>query len=262
MKFLHISDLHKLLDYRGKGGKYNGVISRMKDPFVQLDELLRDSEDRFDFVIVSGDICEYGEVEDYLFVKEKLEQTFSCPIFVCSGNHDNREKLIEAFQKKKTEGELFEQIQLEGVRIIFFDSSDPMYNDGFVSEKTCDLLEEALNRKCDVPTILVSHHHLLDEQFAMPKAQYPSRLKEIIANGDIAAILTGHTHHIFHGTFMGKPYHTSGSLSFVGEECDGKLFFYEQPSAIVFTLKDGVLDYRDLHSSAEKRILEVWDQEA
>lgn len=258
MKFLHISDLHYLIDYEGKGGRYNKVIRRMEDPFKQLAGLLDGYEGNFDFVIVSGDICEYGEVEDYLAVRKKLEEIFNCPVLTGSGNHDNRDKLMTAFDKVSEKGELFEEYRFNDLRVIMFDSSDPDHNDGLISETTCDLLQEALKDK-SVPAILVTHHHLLADQFVMDRAEYPERLRKIIREGNVVAVLTGHTHHIYHGEFEGKQYHTTGSLSFVGESDDKKLSFYQYPSALVFEYEDGVLKYQELLSKKRINDLDCWD---
>ncbi|MBQ1533433.1 MAG: metallophosphoesterase [Erysipelotrichaceae bacterium] len=258
MKFLHISDLHKLNDYTDKGGIYHNILERMSDPFVQLKKLLRNRDDVFDFVIVSGDICEYGDAEDYLSVKKHLECLFSCPVFVCSGNHDNKEKLIQVFGKKTVQGELFEEILLDEIRIILFDSSHPEYNDGYISGQTCTLLKEALERECSLPTIAVTHHHLLKEQFAMPCAAYPKEFQDIVAGSDLLAILTGHTHHIYHGTFAGKEYHTTGSLSFAADTTERGLRFYEHPSAVIYTYDQGKLIWEDLDSKEKDKELELW----
>lgn len=257
MRFLHLSDLHKLDDYTDKGGIYSKVINRMEDPFLQLDRILELVDDRLDAVLISGDICEYGTIQDYRSVRNRLERSFDCPILVCSGNHDRREELSEVFGLNKKQGELFAETTAGPVRFILFDSSDPHHNDGLISEKTCDLLEDALGQKGN--KILVTHHHLKQDQFAMPCAQYPERLLRILKENDYLALLTGHTHHIYHGEFCGKPYHTTGSLSFVADEKAGRLTFYQQPSAVLYEFKDSRLSYRDL-LLPEGKILDIWEQ--
>ena len=258
MRFLHISDLHYLEDYKGKGGQYSVILNRMDDPFSQLDSLLENRERNYDFVIVSGDIGEYGETVDYISARKRLEERFACPLLTGSGNHDNKDNLIKAFDKKKTSGELFEVFFLNGLRVIMLDSSHPDYNDGFVSETSCNLLAEELKMNTGVPTLIVTHHHLISDQFTMDMAKYPSRLLEIMGNDDIIAILTGHTHHIYHGQLAGKSYHTTGSLSFVADSMDNSLCFYQLPSALEFEYREGRLSYRELISRENKKILQIW----
>ena len=258
MRFLHISDLHYLDDYKGKGEQYSNILNRMDDPFTQLDEILEQTGNDFDLVIVSGDVCEFGELSDYRSVRRKLDKRFSCPVYVCSGNHDCRENLIEVFEKKKICGELFEEIMQNDLRLIMLDSSHPEYNDGFISETTCDLLKQALDSNRGTKTVVVTHHHLLTRQFSMPAAQYPQGLKGILDNDDVVTVLTGHTHHIYHDQIMGRPYHTTGSLSFVADMIDGRLCFYQSPSAVVYEYDEGKLNYQEIHSLKDRKILEYW----
>ena len=70
MKFLHISDLHKLNDYRNKGGIYTNILNGMEDPFIQLNSLLKENGFTFDFVVLSGDFGSIVELigENYFFL--------------------------------------------------------------------------------------------------------------------------------------------------------------------------------------------------
>ncbi len=258
MRFLHISDLHYLNDYQGKGGVYNNILNRMEDPFRQLQDVTDCCGREFDFVIVSGDICEYGELDDYLSARSKLEEYFDCPVHVCSGNHDNKDNLISAFGLEKTEGELFEVIDEEEARIIMLDSSHPDYNDGFISERSCSLLKQALSQETGKPVFVVTHHHLIKEQFTMSSAVYPEELTDILKDSNVTAIITGHTHHIYHGSFAGKPYHTTGSLSFVADTIDDGLCFYQAPSAVIIQYLDGKLTCQDICPDKDRKVLEVW----
>ncbi len=258
MRFLHISDLHYLNDYNGKGGVYHNVLANMDNPFLQLQQITDICGKDFDFIIVSGDICEYGEVEDYLSARNRLEEVFNCPAYVCSGNHDNKDNLIRAFDKERTDGELFEVINAGEAIIVMLDSSHPDYNDGFISEKSCDLLQQALSINTPKPLFVVTHHHLVYDQFVMETASYPARLEEIIHNSGITAILTGHTHHIYHGTFAGKPYHTTGSLSFVADSKEHGLCFHQAPSALVYHYSDNKLTYQEIKPENCEKVLECW----
>lgn len=260
MRFLHISDLHYLNDYQGKGGSYHNILSRMDDPFKQLKMIIDNCNKDFDFAIVSGDVCEYGEVEDYLSARKKLDDFLNCPVYVCSGNHDNKDNLIKAFEKKMTEGELFEVIDVKEARIIMLDSSHPEYNDGYISEKSCELLEKTLRENDVFPLFIVTHHHLLSDQFVMDKAIYPERLEKIVRDSSVTAILTGHTHHIYHGSFAGKQYHTTGSLSFVADSIEEGLCFYQEPSAVIFEYNTEQLSFRDIKVQDDRKVLECWSE--
>ena len=244
-KILHISDIHYSEDYFRKTTIYSELMSQMEGPFSQLEKVLKDEEENYDLVLVSGDICEYGSEEEYQTVRKLLNERFSCPVLVTCGNHDIPDNLIKGFALQVVKNELFEVYTVDDLRVICLNSGHPDHNDGFISETSCDLLEEELKKNVS-HTLIMTHHHLISQQFTMPKAEYPERLKEIIRKGDVMAILTGHTHHLYESEFEGKKYFTTGSLSFVVDENDqGKLLFHEEPSALVYYIDDEI-QYRIL----------------
>ena len=56
----------------------------------------------------------------------------------------------------------------------------------------------------------------------------PESLKNLIANTGISAVLCGHTHHCFAGTFLGKPYYTANCMSFYGTNLEAGLVKFEE----------------------------------
>ena len=84
-----------------------------------------------------------------------------------------------------------------------FDSSDEKFNDGLITDKSCMLLRKSLENR-DIPTVVLTHHHLIKKQFEMPVAQYGDEFREIIRNSNILAVLNGHTHHPYEGVFEGR----------------------------------------------------------
>ncbi len=234
-RFLQISDLHFSLDYQKHHNQYTKILSNMDLPFIQLEELLTGVDKDFAFVVVSGDICEYGSEDEYQICKDKLHEIFNCPIYTVCGNHDKRDNYFKVFEEKE-----FHDVIEGSYRIICLDSSSEEYNDGYISKDSCEKLEEALKIKTGLPTILVTHHHLIEDQFAMPMAKYPDKLKDIIKDSEINLIITGHTHHPYHGQFCGKEYYTTGSLSFVAENEERKLNFYQQPSISIYEIGDDI----------------------
>lgn len=245
MRILHISDLHYSDNYQLHESAYTKLMSQMDNPLKQLNTVLQQDKE-YDLVLLSGDICEYGSTEEYRKVKQYLDDYFHCPVLVTAGNHDEINNLISGFELETEEGELFEVHDINGLRVICLNSGSAEYNDGYISEKSCDLLEKTL--KTDKDIIVMTHHHLIRNQFVMPAAEYPARLCQIIRDSNVMAVLTGHTHHFYEGEFEGKPYYTTGSLSFVVDQNKkGELEFYENPCAVVY-------EYHDHRLSAERVI--------
>jgi len=253
MRILHISDIHYSEDYFRCLTMYSPLMDQMEEPFTQLRQLMGNKKPDYDLVLCSGDICEYGTTEEYRRTRDRLQQYFGCPVLVTGGNHDILANLMEGFSLSAKDGELFEAHYFDDLRVICLNSSDADHNDGFISEKSCDLLEEELQNEFPA-TIIMTHHHLIPEQFSLPAACYPERLRTIIREAKVTAVITGHTHHFWHGLFEGKEYFTTGSLSFVVDPDEsGKLLFYEGPSAIEYTLTNGRLEYNVLRTETEGR---------
>lgn len=253
-RILHISDLHFSTDYFRRKTVYSPLMNQMNSPFRQLERLLGDSEHDFDIVLCSGDICEYGTVGEYATVKKYLDDYFGCPVLVTAGNHDNMVNLTEAFGLNSRDGELFEVHSIDDVRVICLNSGHPDFNDGFISEKSCELLKEELKEEIK-KTMVMTHHHLIPQQFSLPQAQYPECLREIVRESQIMAIVTGHTHHPFRTVFEGKNYFTAGSLSFVIDETEAsQLLFYEEPSVLIYEVEDENIHCKKLSLGRQRNI--------
>ena len=240
VKFLHISDLHFSFSYDKGDERFCRMMKKMTPPLEQVKKLFDDVEKDFDFVCVTGDICEYGTVEEYRFIHDWLEAYFGCKVIGVSGNHENKKAFMQGFLGKENCDPLYEEHDINGFRVICFDSSDENANDGLITSDSCNLLRKSLEEK-DIPTIVLTHHHLISSQFDMPVAQYGNEFREIIRNSNILAVLNGHTHHSYEGNFEGKPYYTAGSLSFVCECINNELNCYEHASAQRFVYDNGIL---------------------
>ena len=255
--FLHISDLHFLRDYAGKGGDYADILAGMTPPLEQLESLLRGCKARPEFIALTGDLCEHGDENDYRALRTALKGIFGeIPVFATPGNHDCREGFYRGFLGREPDAEPhFEIHELGWMRVICLDSSDAGHPDGIITKKSCELLRAALAQK-DEPALILTHHHLIEGQFELPAAQYPPELTDVIADSSAEALLNGHTHHFHLGEFAQKPCFTAGSLSFYGENRVGDVEFLEAPELSLFTY-DGRLRCERITGSGEPRLLGV-----
>jgi Icc protein len=237
IRFAHLSDLHYSKDYSLLTGKYAGIMTQMDNPLSQLTSLFSSHQtEKFDFVLLSGDICEHGTVEEYSYIHHQLTDYFQCPILATSGNHENKEAFITGFLNQQLSDPLFTEYHVCGLRVLALDSSSYQYPDGYISMASCQVLRNALADDSPAPILLMTHHHLLAKQFSMPMAKYPEEFSKLVHDPRIVGVFTGHTHHIFEAQFDGKPYYTTGSLSFVGQRNSTSLDFYQHPAALLFTL--------------------------
>lgn len=245
-QFLHLSDIHYLADYSGSGSFYSKIFERLTPPVTQLRNLLKRVDlKNVDLIIISGDLTESGTVTDYEKLKAQLKGIFgNTPIIVTPGNHDNIETLKKGwFGESPADSDSCNILVSEaGINVICLDSSSKEHPDGIITHEDCSWLEKILMVSKGTPTILITHHHLLDNQFSMPRADYPDKFVELIYSSGIIGIFNGHTHHFFRGEFAGKPYYTADSLSFSGEShVDGYTYFVERSGLSVFELEHGKL---------------------
>lgn len=218
---LQISDLHFLRSYPQTDLQY--INSIRNGP--SLDEKLRScavaaGKRKLDALIVTGDISDYGYAEDYVHVRDKLEKFFPhIPLAFTPGNHDvNREFSKGMFGRAYDGRPLNAVFDCGDICVISLDSSRDEVNSGTISEDQCDYLLKALQHGKGKTTLLITHFHLLDGQDEMPPCSFPAALRSIVAESDVSAIFTGHTHHSYNGFFAGKPYFTAPSFSFYGQE--------------------------------------------
>lgn len=180
---------------------------------------LADLPRRPDVILVTGDITDSGEPEQYAQARSALQTDI--PLYLIPGNHDDR----AAFRTELL-GEPASTVPINSVHrvgpltVIMLDSSIPGEPSGLLAEDTYTWLRGALaDSPPDGPILLALHHP--------PKPLYspvvdvialadPGRLAAVIA-GDprIVGVLTGHAHSPVATTFAGKPMITCPSTASV-----------------------------------------------
>lgn len=231
LKFAHISDLHYRISYQGTAGIYKEVLTTMDAPLLQMKSLMKEKPEDLDFVILTGDLCEFGSEEDYRRLKEELEEFFRVPIISTPGNHDCKKEYCHGFLGREEREPLVFSHIIRGLRILSLDSASETDNDGEITQAAVEKCKAILEEDSFTPTIVITHHHLLKEQFPMRIAKYPEEFAEVMKADCIKALFNGHTHHPYVSYFAGKPYFTAGCCSFVGEdEGEGRVGFYQNPS--------------------------------
>ena len=119
-------------------------------------------------------------------------------------------------------------LRLEELAVLSMDSSCYGNSNGQIEEEAVQWLEEMIQKNTDLPLLLMTHHHFLDGHETMPAVSCPESLTNLIANTGISAVLCGHTHHCFAGTFLGKPYYTADCMSFYGTNLEAGLVKFEE----------------------------------
>jgi 3',5'-cyclic-AMP phosphodiesterase len=243
MIFLHLSDIHFLREYMKAEDGYNSIFNSMTNPISQIKRVLgKIDKDTLDFIIITGDLVESGDSEDYKILKENLDDLFEgIPYIVTLGNHDNKKAFYKGwFNKELKDIPYNTTMEIGNLKIISFDNSEYHNNNGTITLDRCNWLREELKKDTDKDVILMLHHHLLKNQFNLPPVSFDKDFEDIVNESSIIGIFSGHTHHPYKGIFAGKPYFTAGSLSFVGyDEEDGKVRFEEATKCNLCRYEDG-----------------------
>lgn len=242
MTFLHISDIHFLRKYNKEESGYNSIFNNMTNPISQIKSALdKVSKEKLDFIIITGDLVESGDSEDYKILKENLDNIFKgIPYIVTLGNHDNKNEFYKGWLSKDLGDKPYNTtMEIEDIKIVSFDNSEFHNSNGVIDSYRCSLLRDELEKNKDKKVILMLHHHLLKEQFNLPEVDFSNEFKNIIEESNIIAIFSGHTHHPYKGKFMNIPYFTAGSLSFVGYDESNGIVRFEENSKINLCKYDG-----------------------
>ncbi|WP_405218196.1 metallophosphoesterase [Agrococcus sp. Ld7] len=215
----HLSDTHLLA-----GG---ALLADLVDTAAHLRataQRLRVAAADADVVVVSGDVADRGEPEAYALAREIIEPVaaeLGAPIVWAAGNHDERQSMRTSLGLAGAPADPIDAtIEVGDLRIVSLDSSLPGWHHGGFDAGQADWLRAALADPPALGTVLVMHH---------PPLAYRSRLMrllefrdeeplaEVLGDGRVRAILSGHLHVNGSGTFRGIPVVLAGATSYADD---------------------------------------------
>ena len=152
-RFIHLTDLH---------------ISHpdLEDTHLQSDtpatlrrvvEAINGMDPQPDFVAISGDLTNHGDVESYRLVSELLKP-LKAPVVLALGNHDKREGFNAIFSEGMGDTPYFHDAVHSDLHVITLDSAVPGRIAGAIDDAQFDYLEQALTRHSDVTKLVMVHH--------------------------------------------------------------------------------------------------------
>ncbi len=170
---------------------------------MALDHLLEQNVQP-DLLLLTGDIADKGRPDSYERIKGPLSRC-NFPVYVMTGNHDNRENLLAAFPDCPTmstdQGNPYVQYALEvgGLRIVCLDTLQHGRHGGAFCEAREAWLAAELAAHRDTPTLVVMHHPPIisgiDWMDPRPHEPWLQRFHAAIAGHDqIVGIACGHLH--------------------------------------------------------------------
>ena len=175
----HISDPHV--------GSQFFVPNLMNRVIAELNEM------HPDVVVVSGDLTAEGyrqEYKNWVAYAERIQ----APILTVPGNHDSRN--VGYLHFEDLIGSRMWSHDVEGVRIVGVDSSEPDLNEGKVGRVHYDWIRRQFEEPAQLK-VFVLHHHLLPipgtgrERSTVMDA---GDLLEVLIHAGVQVVLSGHKH--------------------------------------------------------------------
>jgi len=212
VNFLHISDIH-IPDKQGD--LWFGV-----DPCKKLEkliELVKKLELNPSFTVITGDISHTGSIQSYNLAKKYINelQSLAGPIYPTMGTRDNRRNFSNILLEKPSsqdEPPCYYSQTIEGLHVIAMDSHTPGSRVGSFSDEQLDWLETELREHQDEPAIIAFHEPIFFfGELGMFDRVDATRFKEIISEGNVLAVLSGHIHCALFTVVDGVHYVQAGS---------------------------------------------------
>jgi len=210
--FIHLSDTHLPAS---REESVNGV-----KPCLKLEETLSSiSRLKFKsrFAIITGDLARNGEIEEYILLKEYVEELeeLDIPVFLVLGNHDNRDNFRAVFQTENENGLVYYVKDIGRVRLIVLDTLIPRRHIGGFTGGQLEWLKNVLHNNPSQPTIIAFHHPVFRSWVKLLEGLFPSdqrrQFYQIIEDYNVLAVLNGHLHHNLTTIYNGVLHIQAGS---------------------------------------------------
>lgn len=204
----HISDTHLLAG----GAKLFGQVeheSYLERALAQLERSIA----RPEALVFTGDLADLGEPDAYLRLRSIVEpaaQRMGAQIIWVMGNHDEREPYSQLLFDEEPSGRPQDRVyDINGLRIISFDTTVPGFHHGAVTEEQLEWLAEVLATPAEHGSLLAVHHPPIPtpllEAMGMLELMDQHRLEQVVRGSDVRGVLAGHLHYSTHSTFAGVP---------------------------------------------------------
>ena len=204
----HISDSHFLGEGRALYGEVD-TDANLTQAMLQLEQ----SGIRPEAIVFTGDLADLGEPDAYSRLRALVEPAaarLGAQVIWVMGNHDERPVYSSLlFDAEPSDAPQDRVYDVNGLRIISFDTSVPGYHHGEMSDAQLEWLADVLATPAEHGTLLALHHPPVPTPLLwameMLELRGQDRLEAVIRGSDVRAILGGHLHFSTHSTFAGVP---------------------------------------------------------
>ena len=244
MRFAHVSDFHFTSTPQDSPVIRNDVVEVIETLLTDL----RSVEDYLDFIAITGDLTELGDIDSYRKIRTALN-SFKIPVHMVPGNHDAREPFRELLSPSSPipkSGPVDFHVDTGSVQIIALDTLIEGELTGRLTEDQITWLADKLMGGQHSHTVVMMHH----PPFATGLIEFDNictlegheKFSELIDNTDSdVTVLCGHVHRPYQALWKGANCYIAGSPAFQigGEEPFGEceLGLVDEPFAyLIHTL--------------------------
>lgn len=209
LKFIHLTDTH--LVHPGHALYGTDPMGRLEQAVASVQAEHGDAA----FVIVTGDLTHWGELEAYAALREVLSP-LPMRVHLLLGNHDHRRRFLQVFAADtQVDGNGFVQYAFDagGLRHVALDTNEPEVSWGVFCERRARWLADELARGDPQPVHLYLHHPPFAVGIgAMDRIALrdSDRLREVLAphRARLRHLFFGHLHRPLAGSWWGIPVST------------------------------------------------------
>lgn len=217
MKFAHLSDFHfTLSDHNDSPLRDNlvGAITRVINDLKLIEKEL-------DFISITGDLTEDGDVPSYKALKEFFNE-LNVPILLVPGNHDLRlpfSQVLDVQSSDSASEKLDYYTSFGAVQVLGLDTVIEGETTGALSDLQLSSLRKNLSSSIYTDTIISMHHppfNIGHSEFdPMAKLVGSEKMGEIVAQANSqVTILCGHVHRPYQAYWNRAICFISGGPSF------------------------------------------------
>lgn len=222
VRFVHLTDLHLVHPDHPEAATKIDSLPHLDLAIATIEEL----QPRPDFVLVSGDITDFGDEASYRLAFERLSR-LGAPVRYALGNHDKRAGFYKAFGIERAPSAAYDVDELIGdVHLITLDSLVPGEVAGRLDKEQIAFLEAALARHPAVAKVIMVHHPprmdgLAAHASAALDAPSSKALADLVSNPPVAALICGHVHVDRVSVWKGLPVVTNRGLQLAADPTFG-----------------------------------------
>ena len=194
MRIVQITDTHVSAEPGA-----TGALIDANEALERAVDVLNGLEPQPDVVLITGDLADRGEPEDYVILAEILDKLVA-PTYLIPGNHDDARVLVEqmpTLDYLPRSGHCSYTVEHFPVRLVALDTTDPERHDGVFPEDRARWLDETLSAD-QRPTLLFMHHPPFDTGIFFMDAidlKGRDRFRHLIAqHPHVTRIICGHVH--------------------------------------------------------------------